>query len=115
MYRKNISAKNLQYIEKYIDISFDCLRDNVILFLAINANLSKLKVGIISFFLVLIAFLIWKSTLTEQRHHEGILKVLLTISDRNCQQCGMYFRQISNIFLMCRIDYSNKGNEVESY
>jgi hypothetical protein len=59
--------------------------------------LSKGKAGGLVLVLSVISFLLWRSIKTEERQLEAVLKVLLSISERNCQQCGMYFRNITNI------------------
>jgi predicted nucleic-acid-binding protein len=65
-------------------------------------NISLGKASVLALVLLVISFLLWRSKRTEEEQREAVIKVLLSISERNYQQCGMYFRNITNILSIVR-------------
>jgi hypothetical protein len=57
----------------------------------------------------------WRSAGIEEKQHQSVLKVLVSISDRNCQQCGIYFKNITSILAKSRAVAIRKGNDVEFF
>lgn len=62
---------------------------------------------------ILVVTFLWKSKNIELAQKESIYKILLGISDRNCQSCTFYFKNLLSTVVKCKMYAKMKENSAD--
>jgi len=99
---------NYKNVKPYANVNVFLISNLIINNLGTIMIVQILKVIFVICTLFLVTFSTWKSKNLEIEQRNKVYKVMLAISDRNCQNCCIYYKNIWHTIKKCQSHSKSK-------
>ena len=93
---------NYENVKPYADINIKLISNEIISGFGDIMIIQILRIVFVICTLFLVAFSLWRSKNIESEQRKKVYKVILAISDLNCQNCGIYYKNIWHTIKKCQ-------------